>query len=65
MSSSVLVNFHCHSIFSDGDQTPEALAANFVRQGVRFAALTDHDTLEGLPRFRKAAARQSVPVKLT
>lgn len=60
MSSSVLVNFHCHSIFSDGDQTPEALAANFARQGVRFAALTDHDTLEGLPRFRQAAEKNGV-----
>jgi len=60
MSSSVLVNFHCHSIFSDGDQTPEALAANFARQGVRFAALTDHDTLEGLPRFREAAEKNGV-----
>jgi signal-transduction protein with cAMP-binding, CBS, and nucleotidyltransferase domain/predicted metal-dependent phosphoesterase TrpH len=60
MSSSVSVNFHCHSIFSDGDQTPEALAANFARQGVRFAALTDHDTLEGLPRFRQAAEKHGV-----
>lgn len=60
MSSSVLVNFHSHSIFSDGDQTPEALAANFARLGVRFAALTDHDTLEGLPRFRQAAEKNGV-----
>ncbi len=60
MPSSVSVNFHCHSIFSDGDQTPEALAANFARLGVRFAALTDHDTLEGLPRFRQAAEKNGV-----
>ncbi len=60
MPSSVSVNFHCHSIFSDGDQTPEALAANFARLGVRFASLTDHDTLEGLPRFRQAAEKNGV-----
>ncbi len=60
MSSSVPVNFHCHSIFSDGDQTPEALAANLAKAGVRFAALTDHDTLEGLRRFSEAAGKHGV-----
>ncbi len=60
MTSAVCVNFHCHSIFSDGDQTPEALAANFSRAGVRFASLTDHDTLEGLPRFAEAAHKYGV-----
>jgi PAS domain S-box-containing protein len=60
MNSNVLVNFHCHSIFSDGEQTPEILAANLAAVGVRFAALTDHDTLEGLPRFREALKKRGV-----
>ncbi len=60
MSADLLVNFHCHSIFSDGEQTPETLAANLAAAGVRYAALTDHDTLEGLPRFQEAARKRGV-----
>jgi PAS domain S-box-containing protein len=60
MSDFLLVNFHCHSNFSDGEQTPEALAANLVAAGVRYAALTDHDSLEGLPRFQEALKKRGV-----
>ena len=60
MSETIQVNFHCHSIFSDGDQTPEALAANLTSAGVRFAALTDHDSLEGVPRFQEALKKRGV-----
>jgi PAS domain S-box-containing protein len=60
MNDSILVNFHCHSIFSDGEQTPEALAANLSMAGVRYAALTDHDSLEGLPRFQEALMKRGV-----
>lgn len=46
-----MLDFHCHSIFSDGTDSPEEL----VRMGEMLCldalALTDHDTLEGLPRF--------------
>jgi len=57
---SLLVNFHCHSNFSDGEQTPEALAANLATAGVRYAALTDHDSLEGLPRFQGALKKRGI-----
>ncbi len=57
---SIVVNFHCHSNFSDGEQTPEALAANLAAAGVRYAALTDHDTLEGLPRFQEAVKKRGL-----
>jgi len=60
MKDSILVNFHCHSIFSDGEQTPEALAGNLAAAGVRYAALTDHDSIEGLPRFREALKKRGV-----
>ena len=60
MNDSILVNFHCHSIFSDGEQTPEALAGNLASAGVRYAALTDHDTLEGLPRFQDALKKRGI-----
>ena len=60
MNETILVNFHCHSMFSDGEQTPEALAANLAAAGVRYAALTDHDSLEGLPRFQEALKKRGV-----
>ena len=60
MNDSILVNFHCHSMFSDGEQTPETLAANLAAAGVRYAALTDHDSLEGLPRFQDALKKRGV-----
>lgn len=60
MNDSCLVNFHCHSLFSDGELTPEALAATLAASGVRYAALTDHDTLEGLPRFQDALKKRGI-----
>ena len=60
MNKTILVNFHCHSNFSDGELTPEALAANLVASGVRFASLTDHDNVDGLPRFREALKKRGV-----
>lgn len=60
MNENILVNFHCHSIFSDGEQTPEALAGNLASASVRYAALTDHDTLEGLPRFQDALKKRGI-----
>jgi len=60
MNDTVLVNFHCHSMFSDGEETPEVLAAHLAAAGVRYAALTDHDTLEGLPRFQEALKKRGV-----
>lgn len=60
MTQTILVNFHCHSNFSDGALMPEALAENLANGGVRFAALTDHDSIEGLPRFQVAAKAHGI-----
>ena len=60
MNDSIFVNFHCHSIFSDGEQTPEALAANLAAAGVRYAALTDHDSIESWPRFQETLKKRGV-----
>lgn len=60
MNETSLVNFHTHSIFSDGELPPEVLAANLALAGVRYAALTDHDTIEGLPRFEEALKKRGI-----
>jgi PAS domain S-box-containing protein len=54
------VNFHCHSSFSDGSLPPEQLAAELAAAGVRFAALTDHDSIEGLHAFDQVLASRGI-----
>jgi PAS domain S-box-containing protein len=60
MNETILVNFHSHTNYSDGEQAPEVLAGNLASAGVRYAALTDHDTLEGLPRFQDALKKRGI-----
>lgn len=46
-----MLDLHCHSCFSDGTEQPEDLALMADAAGLTALALTDHDTLAGLPRF--------------
>jgi 3',5'-nucleoside bisphosphate phosphatase len=54
---SSIADFHLHSTHSDGRKTPAELAAIVHRNGVRYMALTDHDTVSGLDEMRAALAR--------
>lgn len=54
------VDLHTHSIFSDGVHSPTELIAEAVRRGVRTLALTDHDTLAGLPEAAAASAASGI-----
>jgi hypothetical protein len=38
---------HCHSNHSDGQWTPEQIAASAAQEGLDFVALTDHNTKSG------------------
>ncbi len=38
-------NLHTHSLWSDGDEFPEMIAAWYLEQGYHFLALSDHNTL--------------------
>ncbi len=60
LSDTLRINLHCHSHFSDGELTPEDLADRLAAAGVRVAALTDHDTVQGQAAFQQALARRSV-----
>lgn len=50
------VDLHCHSTASDGALAPASVVARAHERGVTLLALTDHDTLDGLPEARDAAA---------
>lgn len=52
-----MIDLHMHSTFSDGSYTPEELVQEAVSLNLKAIALTDHDTVNGLPRFLQAAAR--------
>jgi len=51
-----MIDLHTHSTASDGSCTPERLIEIALAAGLRAIALTDHDTLDGLPRARASAA---------
>ena len=49
-------DLHIHSSYSDGVYTPGELAAMAKAAGITVLALTDHDTLKGLPEMKEAVA---------
>ena len=54
-------DLHCHSAFSDGTLSPEALAERAKAAGVQLWSMTDHDELSGQARAIAAAARADLP----
>ena len=55
-----MIDLHFHSTFSDGTDTPEALAALGAANGLTAMALTDHDNTDGCARFAAAAAEHGI-----
>lgn len=53
-------DLHTHSTFSDGTYTPAQLIAEAERIGLTAMALTDHNTVAGLPDFLAAGERSAV-----
>ena len=56
----IRVDMHFHSTCSDGSDSPEALARLARRRCVAVAALTDHDTLAGVPAFLSACRKLGI-----
>ncbi len=50
-----LVDLHLHTTASDGRLTPTELVHLLARQGLQVAAITDHDSTEGLAEAYEAA----------
>jgi predicted metal-dependent phosphoesterase TrpH len=49
-----------HSVFSDGTNTPAELVAMAEKRSLKAIALTDHDTVGGIPHLLAAAENASV-----
>ncbi|CAN5845634.1 PHP domain-containing protein [soil metagenome] len=56
------VDLHCHSTASDGLLSPTELVAKALAAELRVIALTDHDTIEGVPEAQTAAATTGLEV---
>ena len=54
------VDLHLHSSASDGTEPPDVVVAKAAALGLTAIALTDHDTLSGIPAARAAAAHHSI-----
>ena len=52
----VSCDLHTHSFYSDGALPPKEMVRAAVEKNVRYWALTDHDTVDGLPEAAAAAA---------
>ena len=52
-------DLHTHSNYSDGTCTPEELVLKAKESGLKAIALTDHNTITGVPNFIKAAQKHN------
>ena len=60
MIETIRVDLHCHSCMSDGDHTPTYVAHSVAAVGATWAALTDHNSVEGQHQFRAVLERRGV-----
>ncbi len=56
----MLIDLQLHSTYSDGYLTPTELVKFLSRQGVKVAALTDHNTVGGIEEFKKACRVEKI-----
>jgi hypothetical protein len=57
-----MIDLHTHTSFSDGSQTPTELVEEAAAIGLTTIAVTDHDTVDGLPEALAAGERLGVDV---
>lgn len=57
-----MIDFHCHSCFSDGELGPVALLNKAIEAQITMLALTDHDTVAGVGLLREAALNKPIQI---
>ena len=57
-----MIDLHTHTTFSDGSQTPAQLVGEAAAIGLTAVAVTDHDTVDGLPEALVAGERLGIDV---
>lgn len=56
-----IVNFHMHTVCSDGQLQPETLIQQAVSIGLRHLAITDHHSINGYRRAYRWLSQRSAP----
>ena len=57
-----MIDLHAHTTYSDGSLTPSQLVEEAAAMGLTAVAVTDHDTVDGLPEALAAGERLGVEV---
>ena len=57
-----IIDLHVHSLYSDGTNSPKELVDMAVSIGLKAMALTDHDTIDGVPYAVKAAENYDITI---
>ncbi|MBP3369483.1 MAG: PHP domain-containing protein [Clostridia bacterium] len=60
----MICDLHTHSVFSDGTCTPTEIIEGAISTGLSAIALTDHNTVDGLPDFIAAATDKKIDIVL-
>ncbi|MBT1171114.1 PHP domain-containing protein [Bifidobacterium sp. SO4] len=55
-------DIHCHTVFSDGTETPATLAEQSKALGLKGVSISDHDTTAGWQDAEAAARRVGLPL---
>ncbi len=55
-----VIDLHTHTSASDGSYTPAQLVEEAVRLQLRVLAITDHDTIDGLPEGERACREKGI-----
>ena len=57
-----MIDLHCHTRSSDGEDKPSDLVAKALQKGLSAIAVTDHDTMAGIPAALAAAKGTSLEI---
>ena len=60
MATKKICDLHTHSVFSDGTCTPSEIIDEALARGLSAIALTDHNTVDGLPSFSEAGKGKNI-----
>jgi len=55
-----VIDLHSHTVYSDGDRSPDYLLSEAAAAGITVLSVTDHDTVSGIAECRIAAKRHGV-----
>ncbi len=55
-------DLHCHTVFSDGTETPRTLVREAKQAGLHGVAITDHDTTAGWMQAQQASVDYGLPL---